>query len=115
VTPAEALEHCAAAIQRLPAHIFEAVRALEVVISDRPTPGAIRSGVRSDSAGLFVEPDGRTLDPTDDDEPAPPAGWIVIFLDNISPLDGPGVQAIFLHEVSHALGLDDTKLEAVGF
>jgi len=100
---------------RLPAHVFHAIEAIEVIVSDHPTPGAVRSGVREDAAGLFVEPDQRTLDPTDDDEPAPPRGWIVVFLDNIRPLDGPGVQAIFMHEAAHALGLDEKHLEAVGF
>ena len=101
--PGEALRAVAALLERLPPAVYHAVAGLEVTVADRPGPGALARGVPADTAGIYLQPDPRTLDPTEDDEPPPPAGRIVLYLSNIKPLDVHGVQAIFMHEAARKL------------
>src|SRR6267142_6771789 len=90
------------AVSRLPVSIGQALADIEILVTRKPFPS-----VAQHVAGIYVELDTRILPPTDDDEPPAPAGVICLFLENIRPLDAHGVQAIFLHEAAHALGLDD--------
>lgn len=114
MAPQQALEAVADALERLPPAVGAALRRLSVHVASCPTPAEVAAGIPANVAGVYLEPDPRSLPPTDDDEPPPPSGGIVLYLDNIRPLDAAGVQAIFLHEAAHALGLDEAAVEAVG-
>ena len=116
MTEAEATAAVASLVGRLPPLAQRALSAITLEVQEGlPDAEDMALGIPGDTAGVYVD---AAMPQTDEDkdeaEERTPAGIVVLFLGNIKPCDAAGVQAIFLHEAAHALGLNETDVEGMG-
>jgi predicted Zn-dependent protease with MMP-like domain len=104
-------------LERLPEPLLAQARELPVTYEHAPSPALQADGIESDTLGLFVGEEyaevGSTL--------APLPAQIILYLDNLWDFaDGDlevyreEVQATYLHELGHYLGLDEMDLDDRG-
>lgn len=110
------LELAARAWALLPPAIQADAAHLPIVVRSRPIPADREGyGIPANVSGAFVE--GPPVDGDAEGNPGEPAarhGVILLYLDNIKPRTPEGVAGVLLHEISHALGLDEHHTEACG-
>jgi predicted Zn-dependent protease with MMP-like domain len=106
-----------AMLDRLPVPLRARARGLPVTYERRPGAGLEGDGIAPDTLGLFV---GEELAETGATA-APLPAQIILYLDNLwDYADGDEevfceeVQATYLHELGHYLGLDELDLDERG-
>lgn len=106
-----------ATLDRLPDPLKARARELPVTYEPKPNQGLQQDGIEPDTLGLFVGEEyadmGQSL--------APMPAQIILFLENIwdfaegdPKVYAEEVQATYLHELGHYLGLDELDLDDRG-
>jgi predicted Zn-dependent protease with MMP-like domain len=94
-------------IEELPVDVREAMGVVHIEICKRPSKFHLSIGVTPDQMACFAKA-------TEEYGEEPGTSWIVVFTDNITPLDEARVTLVMLHELAHALGMDEHEVRALG-
>lgn len=114
IRPRVSLERCTAIardeMDGLPDEVLERIEGVELVISEGVSPILIDQGLDPKAKGAFV---AEEIDPYDEDQvPGEIRGVLYVF--SAHQANEEDVRTTVLHEVGHALGLDEYDVEALG-
>jgi predicted Zn-dependent protease with MMP-like domain len=95
-------------LARLPEELREELEGVRVMVLAAPTAELLEAGVSETTPAAYLEDEEAPFFDGDDDQ----ARAIYLFTDNIKPLSQKTVENLVLHEVGHALGLEEDEVRA---